>query len=97
MKKTLQSKLEYFIQFSEEELEELNISSSDTFDVTPHEDGFLLEKRVPLDINLEEFDICTLKKLVSESLQCGLPVNDIIVNALKLAMDNPAFYENFNE
>lgn len=97
MIKTLQSRPEYFIQFSDEELEELNIKPTDSFTVIPHEDGYLFEKQVPLELDLEEFDIITLRRLVSESLQSGLPVNDIIVNALKLAMDSPEFHDKFNE
>jgi hypothetical protein len=97
MIKTLQSKLEYFIQFSEEEMEELNIKPDDVFDIKPHENGVLMTKRVPLELNLDEFDVITLQKLVAESIESGLSVNEIIVNAIETVMEDSNFYEKFNE
>ena len=81
--KTVQPSKDVYIQFTEDELIQLNISQGDKFTVKPCEDGFLLEKRIPLEIDLDEWDVEVLRNIVGESLQRDLPVNDIIVEALE--------------
>jgi len=97
MIKKIQSRPEYFIQFSEEEMEELNIKPDDVFDIKLEENGILLTKRVPLELDLDEFDITTLKRLVSESVETGLPVNEIIINAIETVMKDSGLCEKFDD
>lgn len=88
--KTLQPSKDVYIQFTEDEILEMGIQSGDKFDVEilPDEDGFILKKRQPIEINLDEWDVETLRRLVGESLEKDLPVNEIIVQALKEFLKN---------
>jgi hypothetical protein len=86
--KTVQPSKDVYIQFTEDELLELNIQAGDKFTVKPEGDGFLLTKNVPMEIDLDEWDEDTLRRLVGESLEKDLPVNDIIVQALETYLEN---------
>jgi len=88
--KTLQPSKDVYIQFTEDEILQMNIQAGDKFDVEvlPDDEGVVFKKRKPLEIDLNEFDFDVLKNLVSESLEQDLPVGDIIVNALKQFMEN---------
>jgi hypothetical protein len=92
--KTLLPSKDVYLQFTEDELLELNINAGDKFTVKPHEDGFILEKKVPLDIDLGEFDNEILQRLVAESLEKDLPVGDIINEALEKFMSQLDYTEN---
>jgi hypothetical protein len=87
--KTITPSNDVCIQFTEDELLELNISPDDKFAITKNEDGsILLEKMESLDINLDEFDVETLKKLVAESIESDRPVGDIMRDALNAYVEN---------
>jgi hypothetical protein len=84
--KTLLPSKDVYIQFTEDELIELNLNSGDKFTVKQYEDGFLFEKKVPMEIDLSEFDVEILRRLVGESLEKDLPVGEIINQALEKSL-----------
>jgi hypothetical protein len=84
--KTLLPSKDVYIQFTEDELIELNLNAGDKFTVKPHENGFIFEKKVPLEIDLSEFDVEILRRLVGESLEKDLPVGEIITQALEKSL-----------
>lgn len=87
--KTVQPSKDVFIQFTEDELLELGIKPGDKFTVTQHEDGSVeFKKKVPLEIDLDEFGIDVLKNLVKESIETDKPVGDIIEDALQQYVDS---------
>jgi hypothetical protein len=56
MIKSLQQSKDMFMQFTEEELLELNIQQGDKFTAIPKEDGSIfLEKMVGIELDLSEF------------------------------------------
>jgi len=85
--KTVLPSKDVYIQFTEDELLELNLNAGDKFSIKQLENGFVFEKHVPIEIDIEEFDIEILRKLVGESLQKDLPVGEIITQALQDSID----------
>lgn len=81
-KKILRSE-DLYIQFSKEELDTLNIKEGDKFSWKEDQEGFLLQKFVPLEINLEDFNRETLEMLVSLSIEKDMPINEIINDILE--------------
>ena len=86
--KTVLPSKDVYIQFTEDELLELGISAGDKFTVKQEGDGYLFQKNIPIDIDIDEFDIDILKKLVSESLEKDLPVGEIIREALETYVES---------
>jgi hypothetical protein len=91
--KTLQPSKDVYIQFTEDEILEMGLQAGDKFDVEvlPNDDGVLFKKRQPLDLDLDDLDIETLKNLVKESIEKDISVNDVINEALK------AFVEDYEQ
>jgi bifunctional DNA-binding transcriptional regulator/antitoxin component of YhaV-PrlF toxin-antitoxin module len=93
MEKTIQSRPEYYLQFTDEECEQLNLKQGDRFEVIPHDDGsFELQKFIPLELNISEYPREILERLIQESLEQDISVNDVIRNAIKSYIDED---ENF--
>ena len=89
IQKTLTPSNDLCIKFTEDELLQLGVNPGDKFSVNLKDDGSVfLEKLVPLDIDLDEFDIETLKKLVAESIESDRPVGDIMREALSKYIDH---------
>jgi bifunctional DNA-binding transcriptional regulator/antitoxin component of YhaV-PrlF toxin-antitoxin module len=84
MIKTIQSREEYFIQLTDEEVAELGLKQGDEFEVTPTDDGgFFYKKLEEIDLDLNEFPREILEFLIKESCEKKIPVSSIIRNALK--------------
>jgi hypothetical protein len=84
IKKTVQRSDELYIQFTDEELKQLNISEGDKFSWKIQEDGSIfLEKFVKLDIELSELSREVLEYLVTESIEKDIPVNDVVCQVLE--------------
>jgi len=83
MKKVVQSKEEYFIQFSDEEVAELGIECGDKFTIRANQDGSItLVPWVPVEINLDALTIVQLRKLISQSIQEDVSIGDILRDAI---------------
>jgi hypothetical protein len=83
------------IKFTEEELERLNIKEGDTFSFKLQDDSVLLEKTVPLDIDLSEINRETLEFLISESCNKNISVSEVILDCLEKSIDHFERNENF--
>ena len=87
MLKRVKERKEYYIEFTDEECEKLNIKENQKFSVVEDGDGFLLKPYVSLEIDLSEFSRETLEFLISESVEKDKSVNEIIENVLKEAIE----------
>jgi hypothetical protein len=89
MKKVLLPTNDLYLQFTEEELTELNIVPGDKFDVKLQEDGSIkLEKYVKLELDTEDWPVDLLQLLIKESCEKDISVNDVLCNLLEQALDN---------
>ncbi len=87
MTKKVQEKKEYFIQFTDEECEQLNIKEGQKFSMKEMGDGSI--KMTPyssIEINLEEFSKDTMMFLISESVEKDISINEVIEEILKRTM-----------
>lgn len=87
MQKKLQKKEEYFVQFSDEELEALNVKKGDKFTVKNVDEGILLEKYGSIEIDLSEFDRQTLEFLISQSVEKDITISEVVENCLLERLD----------
>jgi len=94
MIKTLQPSKDMFMQFTEDELLELNIQQGDKFIIKHQEDGILLEKMVGVDLDLEEFPEDVKDILILKSIEDQIPVDEVISNLLKEAIKNLPEFQN---
>ena len=87
MIKTLQPSKDMFLQFTEEELLELNIQQGDKFTAIPQEDGgVFLEKWQAIDLDLSDFSEEVKDMLISKSIEDQIPVDEVINNLLKKSL-----------
>ena len=84
IKKTLQPTNDLFIQFSDEEVQELGLEQGQKFSVTPHDDGsFELRPYVKLELDMEEWPREILEMIIKKSVEEDISANDVINNFLK--------------
>jgi hypothetical protein len=88
MQKTIQTRPEYFIQFTEDEAADLGLEIGEVLDVSVKDDGILLQKLVPLELDMTEFPREVLERLVKESTEKNVSVNEIITTAIKTFINN---------
>jgi hypothetical protein len=85
MIKKIKTKEEYYLEFTKEELAELDINEDDKFEWIINDDGsVLLKKLVKLDIgNIKDYSREFLETIILKSLEEDITVNDVIVDYLK--------------
>jgi len=93
MIKTVQTKEEAYVQFTDEEMEELGIKENDEFEVEIQNDGILLKKMETVELNLEEFPREILEFLVKESCDKNVSCNKIIRETLEYYINSNYSYE----
>lgn len=84
MNKKIQSREEYFIQFTDEEMEKLGIKGGEKFSVQHSDDGSI--KLIPfakLELDFSEFSREMLEFLIRKSCDKDVSVNEIISDILK--------------
>ena len=87
IKKTVQRSEDLFVQFTPEELKELDIKEGDKFSWNITEDGNVaLKKFETIDINLGDFNRDVLEFIIAESCEKDISVNDVISNILEQAV-----------
>lgn len=86
MIKTIQTRPEFFIQFSEEECAELNIQEGEKFSVREMNGEIRLERFSTMEFDLSELPRETLETLISESCEKDVSINEIIGDILKKAV-----------
>lgn len=82
--KTLQRSNDYYIQFTDEEMEYMDINPGDKFSCKLNSDGSILfDKFVPIELDVESWDKETLLFLIQESIEKDVSVNDVINSTLE--------------
>lgn len=82
IKKTVQRSEECYIQFTNEELEQLNIKQGDKFSWEQQDDGIMLKRYVSIDVDISEWSREALEMLIIESVEKDISVNDVICQIL---------------
>jgi hypothetical protein len=78
-----------YIQFTEEELDKLDIKNGDKFDIKLQEDGSVkLEKYAKLELDINEWPVELLHFFIKESCEKDISVNEVISNLLRESLDN---------
>lgn len=84
MTKKVQCKEEYFIEFTDEELEKLNWSKGQKLSIELNgDDGFTLKPFEKIEIDLSEFDRSTLETWIQISAEKDISVNQVISELLE--------------
>lgn len=93
--KTLIRSTDHYIQFTDEELAQLNISPGDKFSVTQTDDGAVkLEKHVPIEIDLSEFTKMELIQIIHTSVKEGKLIEDVLADMIEESLANIDLSEN---
>jgi bifunctional DNA-binding transcriptional regulator/antitoxin component of YhaV-PrlF toxin-antitoxin module len=88
MTKTIQTREEAYIQFTDEEIADLGLKQGDEFEITPTEDGgYFFKKLEEIELDLFEFPREILESLIKESCEKNVSVNKIIRDALQVFLD----------
>ena len=87
--KKVQARQEYFVQFTDEEAENLNIKEGDKFSVKITDEGILLERYGSLEINLSDYSRETLEFLIEESIEKDIPISMVFENCLRKMVKRP--------
>jgi hypothetical protein len=82
--KILQPTNDAYIQFTEEELQEIGAGAGTKFSVKHYDDGSIeLRPYVKVEIDIEDWSREVLELLIAESVERDLSVNDVITDLLK--------------
>jgi len=83
IKKTVQRSEDCFVQFTEDELMELNIKAGDKFSCHVENESVVLKKFETLEIDLAEMPRDMLEMLIADSVEKDISVNEVICNILE--------------
>lgn len=83
IKKTVQRSEDCFVQFTDEELLELNIKAGDKFSCHVENKSVVLKKFATLDIDLSEWPREVLEMIISQSVEEDISINEVISNILE--------------
>jgi hypothetical protein len=86
--KTVKRSEDLYIQFSDEELAKLGLKQGDKLSLEIENDGILLKKFVPLEINISDFSREVLEMLIIDSIEKDLTINEVIINILTEQLKN---------
>lgn len=81
--KTVLKKEEFYIQFTDEELAELNIKKGQKFSCELKDGGIQLTPFAKIELEMGDWPRELLEYLIQESCEKDISVNDIICNVLK--------------
>lgn len=87
MKTQIKSKQVHFIEFTDEQAEQLGIKENDQFSLEIQGDSILLTPYSTLDINLAELDRNTLEYIIQQSSIKQVPVDEVIVEIIERALE----------
>jgi hypothetical protein len=88
MKKEIKSRKEYYVEFTDEECDQLDIKEGDKFLLKEKEGGVLMEKYATMELDLSEFNRETLEFLISESAEKDKTVSEVIEDILTKIIEN---------
>ena len=88
-KKVLQPTNDAYIQFTEEELQEIGAGPGTKFSVNLHDDGSIeLRPYVKMEIEISDWPRELLEMIISDSCEQDISVNDVIANLLKKSLNH---------
>lgn len=98
-KKTLLPTNDLYVQFTDEEIQELGWEAGQKLDVKLHDDGSIeLRPYAKMEIDLADWDRDVLEMIIKKSCEDDISVNDVISNLLKTFLDDlPGLKEKKNE
>jgi len=83
-KKTLLPTNDLYLQFTDEEIQELGWEAGQKLEVKQHDDGSIeLRPYVKLELDMEEWPREILELIVKESVEQDISANDVITNMIK--------------
>lgn len=89
-KKTLLPTNDLYLQFTDEEIQELSWEAGQKLEVKQHDDGSIeLRPYVKLELDMEEWPREVLEMIIKESVEQDISANDVINNILKESLENP--------
>jgi len=80
--KKVQRSEELYVQFTDEELEALNIKAGDKFSWEVEDNSLVLKKFASLDVDISEWSREVLEMLIAESVEKDISVNEVICDIL---------------
>ena len=86
IKKTVQRSEDCFVQFTEDELLELNIKAGDKFSCSIENNSVILKKFETIDIDLSELSRDILEMIIADSVEKDISVNEVIGNILEKSL-----------
>jgi hypothetical protein len=89
--KTILKKEEYYIQFTDEEMVELNIEPGQKFTCELKDGGLQLTPFAKIELEIGEWPREILEFLLQESCERDVSVNEVINDVLKGAIKNGNF------
>ena len=84
MTKKVKEKKDYYIEFSDEEREQLGIEENQKFSIKlMDDDSFIMTPFAKIDIDLADFSREALENLISISVEKDISVNEVINQILE--------------
>ena len=80
--KKVQRSEELYLQFTDQELEALNIKAGDKFSWEVEDNSLVLKKFASLDVDISEWSREVLEMLIVESVEKDISVNEVICDIL---------------
>ncbi len=81
--KTVLKKEEYYVQFTDEEMAELNIKPGQKFTCDLEDGGLKLTPFAKIELEMGDWPKDLLEFLIQESCEKDISVNDVICNVLE--------------
>lgn len=96
IKKTLQPTNDLYLQFTDEEIQELGWEAGQKLEVKQHDDGSIeLRPYVKMEIDMEDWPRIVLEEIIKQSCEQDISANDVINNLLKQSLKDYPTYESF--
>jgi hypothetical protein len=86
--KTVLKKEDYYIQFTDEEMAELNIEPGQKFTCDLEDGGLKLTPFAKIELEMDNWPKELLEFLIQESCEKDISVNDVICNVLEEVIKN---------
>jgi hypothetical protein len=94
MIKTIQTREESYIQFTDEEAAELGLELGDTFTAKLESDGIMFKKHKILKLEISDWPREILEYIINESCDKNVSVNSIIIEAIEKYIKNNSDVNN---
>ena len=86
--KTVKVKEEHYIEFTDEELQALNMEKGQKFSCKIEEGSLILEPFVKMEIDIDDWDREVLLMLIEESCERDVSVNEVISDLLEKVIED---------